>query len=144
MPRVSLFGNPVRMGHRWFIQCVAVAAMVVSTLWAGPAISADAEDITEPQIELFIQFGRVPVWMGNRIRYTVDERTQVEARISGISKELLAVLRLGEQEPGQHTLPWDGTYHGAPFAGRYEFELFFGEEHAARFWFLCRPLAQSP
>jgi hypothetical protein len=140
---MSSFDMTVSPKRHRLARFAAALAVAAAAFWTGPPLSADSNGADANQMELFIQIGRVPIWMGDRIRYTVDERTRVEARISGVSKELLLVLRIGEQEPGQHTLPWDGTYHGAPFAGRYEFELFFGEEYAARFWFLCKPLTQA-
>lgn len=80
--------------------------------------------------------------MGPVIRYTVYERTTVEARFIGLTGELILVMPLGEQDPGQYTLPWDGTTDGglAIFEGKYQFELFFGDEYAATFWFISKAL----
>jgi hypothetical protein len=93
------------------------------------------------EVELFMLIGRSMVWMGNTVGYTVYETTRVEARINGITGETISIFRLGEQTPGRYLLPWDGTYHGqTAFAGRYDFELFFGEEYAVKFVFLARPV----
>lgn len=80
--------------------------------------------------------GRRPIWMGPVIRYTVYQKTTVEARIYALNGELVLILPVGEQEPGQHTLPWDGTSEGGVvmFEGKYYFELFLGEEYGAKFW----------
>lgn len=128
---------------RW-IACVAAVSAVLILTAIGTTLSAEPAAESPSQVELYAVIGRTTVWMGDRIRYTVYERTRVEARINGMAGDLITLLRIGEQEPGQYTLPWDGTYHGAPFAGRYEFELFFGVEYAAHFWFLCRPQEPSP
>ncbi len=84
--------------------------------------------------------GRRPIWMGPVIRYTVYEKTTVEARFISLTGELILVLPLGVQEPGQYTLPWDGTTDGglATFEGKYQFELFFGDEYATTFWFISK------
>ena len=86
--------------------------------------------------------GRRPIWMGPVIRYTVYEKTTVEARISGLTGELILVMPIGEQEPGQYTLPWDGTMDAGlvTFDGKYYFELFFGDEYGAKFWITAKSL----
>ncbi|HUU45653.1 MAG TPA: hypothetical protein VM118_07955 [Acidobacteriota bacterium] len=145
MPRGGLIGR-WNSGGRWttrWIGCAAAVAAVLTLTAIATALSAEPAVEAPSQVELLAVFGRSTVWMGDRIRYTVYERTRVEARINGMAGDLLTLLRIGEQEPGQYTLPWDGTFHGAPFAGRYEFELFFDVEYAAHFWFLCRPKEPS-
>ena len=83
--------------------------------------------------EVYFLIGDVPVWMGDTISYTVYEPTVVEARFLSASGEIILRYRQGEQAPGQYTLPWDGTYEGSPFVGLYKFELYFGDEYAAKY-----------
>lgn len=93
-----------------------------------------------PGVDVYILFDRTMVWMGDRFRFTLYEPARVEARFHAMLGEALDILRLGPMQPGQYTLPWDGLYQGvAPYAGKYEYELFFDDEYAVRFWFFCRP-----
>jgi hypothetical protein len=90
--------------------------------------------------EVYFMIDDFPVWMGDTISYTVYEPTVVEARLLSPSGEIILLYRQGEQGPGQYTLPWDGTYEGSPFAGLYKFELYFGDEYAAKHLMLVNPL----
>jgi len=89
--------------------------------------------------EIYFVIGDSAAWMGNQIRYTVYSPSVVEARLLSGSGEIISIFRLGEQAPGQYTLPWDGTYEGSPFAGYYTFELYFGDEYAAKFPMVVGP-----
>ena len=122
------------------VRCSLLALLLACALLpCGTARSQSDPTPNAIEVELFMLIGRTMVWMGNTVGYTVYETTRVEARINGISGETISIFRLGEQEPGQHILPWDGTYHGtSAFAGRYEFELFFDDEYAVKFVFLAR------
>lgn len=118
------------------------ATVVVS---ASPSVTAGDEKEVEivSKVDLsYLVNGRRPIWMGPVIRYTVHKPSNVEARISGLTGELILVLPLGVQQPGQYTLPWDGTADDglATFDGKYQFELFFDDEYAAKFWFIAKSL----
>jgi len=108
--------------------------------------ATDGEEYGAPivsKVDLsYLVNGRRPIWMGPVIRYTVYEKTTVEARISGLTGELILVMPIGEQEPGQYTLPWDGTMDDGlvTFDGKYYFELFFGDEYGAKFWITAKSL----
>lgn len=122
---------------------LAVAA--IGLILAGPGISRSERygAPIESKVDLSYLIGtRRPIWMGPVIRYTVYEKTRVEARFTALSGEIVHVMRLGEQEPGQYTLPWDGTTADGmvTFEGKYHFELFFGDEYAADFWIMSRSL----
>jgi hypothetical protein len=78
--------------------------------------------------------------MGDQIRYTLKDPAKVEARFLSIGGEIILLLPIGEQQPGQYTVPFDGTMHGAPFAGLYGFELYYGDEYAAKLILAIRPL----
>jgi hypothetical protein len=78
--------------------------------------------------------------MGDQIRYTLAEPASVEARFLSISGEIILLLPIGQQEPGQYAVPFDGTKDGAPFAGLYLFELYFGDDYAAKLNIAVRPL----
>lgn len=117
-------------------------ALMVSALWAAPTQGEPYGHPIVSKVDLsYLVNGRRPIWMGPVIRYTVYETTKVEARISGLTGELILVLNLGEQPPGVYTLPWDGTLEGgSAFDGKYHFELFFGDDYACQFWFIAKSL----
>lgn len=103
-----------------------------------PAGAPAADEL--PRVDVYILLGKTMVWMGDRFHFTLYEPARVEARINSMLGEVLDIMRLGPMQPGQHTLPWDGVYQGGSvYAGKYEFELYFDDEYAARFWFFCRP-----
>ena len=89
--------------------------------------------------ELYVMVGEIPVWMGNTIRYSVFETTLVEARFLTPAGEIIMILPEGERAPGQYTLPWDGTRDGSQFVGFYTFELYFGDEYAAKLSIVVNP-----
>lgn len=127
-----------------------VAAIVVLACLGFPlshAVSTangnGAPRAQERPFELYFLVGEIPVWMGNTIRYTVYETTQVEARFLTPAGEIIMILPEGERAPGQYTLPWDGTVDGAQFAGFYTFELYFGDEYAAKSSIVVNPIAAS-
>jgi hypothetical protein len=94
--------------------------------------------------EVYFLIDDQAVWMGDIIRYTVYEPTVVEARILSASGEIILIYREGELAPGQYTLMWDGTVDGSPLAGYYTFELYFGDEYAAKFPMVVNPLPKAP
>ena len=94
--------------------------------------------------EVYFLIDDLPVWMGDVLRYTVYEPTVVEARIVNISGEILLIYREGERLAGQYTLPWDGTVEGSPLVGLYTFELYFGDEYAAKYPMVVNPLPKTP
>jgi len=120
-----------------------LAAIMLGVFWPAATTGEPYGWPIQSKVDLsYLLDGRSPMWMGPVIRYTVYERMTVEARISALGGELVLVMRLGEQEPGQYTLPWDGTTDGGrtTFAGKYFFELFFGDEYATKFWFIAKSL----
>ena len=104
----------------------------------------DGEYDAPAPYEVFLVIGEIPVWIGNEIRYTVTETVPVEARIMTASGEIIVLLKLGEKDPGQYTLPWHGAAMGAPLAGSYTFELYYGDEYAAKFPMIVAPLSAMP
>ncbi|MBI3872795.1 MAG: hypothetical protein HY304_06945 [candidate division Zixibacteria bacterium] len=106
-----------------------------------PAANAPAQQPGTSLIDLQIIIGR-PIWLGPVIRYTVYDSVRVEARLSALDGELVSIFRLGVQGPGQYTLPWDGSVGDGVtlFEGKYFYELFFDDEYACKFWFLCRAI----
>lgn len=125
----------------------AVISFLVAASWlltSTPVIGANRGAVTPGgPFEIYVTFGNAAAWMGNTISYTVYEPTVVEARLLSGSGEIILIFRQGEQQPGQYTLPWDGTYEGAPFAGLYTFELYFGDEYAAKLPIVVNPLPTS-
>lgn len=125
------------------IAALSGVALIVATAWpkATSADSKTAELVSKVDLSYLVN-GRRPIWMGPVIRYTVHQPTIVEARITSLTGELIIVMPLGLQQPGQYTLPWDGTADEglATFDGKYHFELFFGDEYAAKFWFMAKSL----
>jgi hypothetical protein len=120
-----------------------LAAIMLGVFWPAATTGEPYGSPIQSKVDLsYLVNGRRPIWMGPVIRYTVYEKTTVEARISALTGELVLVMPLGEQEPGQYTLPWDGTTDGglATFDGKYFFELFFGDEYATKFWLIAKPL----
>ncbi|HWO56813.1 MAG TPA: FlgD immunoglobulin-like domain containing protein [bacterium] len=119
--------------------------LLTAALLAVSAPCAAQSPTLTPKADLqYLVNGRRPIWMGPFIRYTVYATTTVEARIYGLSGELITVISIGPQEPGQYTVPFDGTLDNGAivFDGKYLFELYFGDDYAAKFWFICRPLSQ--
>ncbi len=120
---------------------LVIFLLVVVTVLT-PVSATDAESGTATaagQFDIYFMMGDAAAWMGSSISYTVYEPTVVEARLLSGSGEIILIYRQGLQAPGQYTLPWDGTYEGSPFAGIYTFELYFGDEYAAKF-----PMAVIP
>lgn len=122
----------------------AVLCGCVLLVAGGKSVGAPAADEPAadklPKVDVYILLGRTMVWMGDRFHFTLYEPARVEARINSMLGEALDIMRLGPMQPGQHTLPWNGVYQGqSVYAGKYEFELYFDDEYAARFWFFCRP-----
>ena len=111
---------------------VAVISFLIAASWmlsATPVTGADKWTVKpDGPFEIYFLIGDSPT-----ISYTVYEPTVVEARLLSGSGEIILIFRQGEQQPGQYTLPWDGTYEGTPFAGFYTFELYFGDEYAAKY-----------
>jgi hypothetical protein len=132
----------VRIAQRYALAAVALALVVSATLWA----QTDSFTHTKSKVDInYLVHTRRPIWMGPEIRYTVYEKTRVEARFYALTGEMIQVLQVGEQEPGQHTLPWDGTLDEGlvQFEGKYKFELYFGDDYACEFWFICKPIGAT-
>lgn len=127
------------------LKCAVFAAAATIGIATAPRESAgnpaQAEIVSKVDLSYLVGTRR-PIWMGPVIRYTVYETTNVEARVSSLTGELVLILHVGEQQPGQYTLPWDGTTDEGTvtFEGKYQFELFFGDEYAANFWFSSKSL----
>lgn len=120
-----------------------VAAVIIASAWPATTVGEAPGNEIVSKIDIsYLVNGRRPIWMGPVIRYTVYEKTTVEARVISLTGELVLIMTLGEQDPGQYTLPWDGTTDDglATFEGKYQFELFFGDEYAATFWFIAKSL----
>ena len=116
----------------------------VILIFAAPS-RGDGDAATAPafSIEIYFLIGEIPVWMGDKIGYTVYETTQVEARFLSAAGEIILIYREGERVPGQYVLPWDGTAEGSPFGGYYTFELYFGDEYAAAYTIIVNPIFQA-
>lgn len=119
---------------------VVVYALAVIAAWPASMTAEEKDTAVESKVDLsYLVNGRRPIWMGPVIRYTVYETTRVEARFISLTGELIEIMDLGEQTPGQYTLPWDGsTEEGALFEGKYQFELYFGDDYACKFWFISK------
>lgn len=130
--------------HRATTSIVTFLLVLVVILASVSAIDAeDGNFKAGGPFEIYIMIGQTGAWMGNSISYTVYEPTVVEARFLSGSGEIILICRQGLQAPGQYTLPWDGAYEGSPFAGLYKFELYFGDEYAAQFPMIVRPMPKS-
>ena len=128
--------------NRYALAAIALTLIVSATLRA----QTDSFTHTKSKTDInYLVHTRRPIWMGPEIRYTVYEKTRVEARFYALTGEMIQVLLVGEQEPGQYTLPWDGTLDGglAQYEGKYKFELFFGDDYACEFWFTCKPIGAA-
>jgi hypothetical protein len=123
---------------------MAAVAVVCAVIWSSPigTTAVKPGETFESKVDIsYLVNGRRPIWMGPVIRYTVYGTTTVEARFISLTGELIQIINLGEQTPGQYTLPWDGsTEEGAIVEGKYRFELYFGDEDAANFWFISKSL----
>lgn len=108
------------------------------------AFGSDDEVAMASPYYLVFFIGEIGIWMGDEIRYSVPETSVVEARMLTVSGEIIVLLQMGEQSPGQYTLPWHGLAHRAPMAGLYTFELYFGDEYAAQFQIAVVPEGSSP
>lgn len=118
--------------------------LLITALLIGTLPCAAQTPALTPKADLqYLVNGRRPIWMGPFIRYTVYAPTTVEARIYALAGELITVIPMGPKEPGQYTVPFDGTMDNGVivFEGKYLFELYFGDEYAAKFWFICRSLS---
>lgn len=116
-----------------------ISVCLFAALIGFPSTVSHADFVYKFEIYMFFST-EMAVWMGDQIRYTVTETTTVEARLLSIRGEIILLFQLGEQQPGQYTLPWDGTKDGSPFAGMYTFELYYGDDTAAKFRFAVRPI----
>lgn len=131
--------------RRKVIGVISFGILAAWLMAAPPVIGAgDAGTRLGGPFEVYFLIGESPAWLGNTISYTVSEPTVVEARLLSGSGEIILIFRQGEQQPGQYTLPWDGTYEGSPFAGFYTFELYFGDEYAAKFPMVVNLLQTTP
>ena len=126
--------------HRSFVLTLSLLCVLSLPQVTGSAGAADPW-ASKSEVDLQIIIGR-PIWLGPVIRYTVYDSVRVEARLSALGGELISIFRLGVQGPGQYTLPWDGTTDDGQttFEGKYYYELFFDDEYACKFWFLCKPI----
>lgn len=113
---------------------IAVGLAAVALAWLpAPGANADTEGEATPQFDagdVYLMIGDQPAWLGNRIRYTVYETCTVEARFITPGGEIVILLPLGQQEPGQYTLPWHTAPEAVAMAGLYGFELYFGDDYA--------------
>jgi len=136
----TILGLPFLRPLRLVIACLVLGSLVPTILSAAGG-AKPVKTYTPPPIDLYIYVERQVIWAGDRLRYTVYDSTVVEARINSMGGELILILPIGMQGPGQYTIPFDGTMSSGKvtFAGKYQLELFFGEEYAAKVWFLCRP-----
>lgn len=134
-------GNSRSITTRLRIRAV-VCALAVIAAWPASMTAGDTAATIESKVDIsYLVNGRRPIWMGPVIRYTVYETTRVEARFISLTGELIEIMDLGEQTPGQYTLPWDGsTDEGALFEGKFQFELYFGDEYACKFWFISKSI----
>lgn len=134
-------GNSRSITTRLRIRAV-VCALAVIAAWPASMTAGDTAATIESKVDVsYLVNGRRPIWMGPVIRYTVYETTRVEARFISLTGELIEIMDLGEQTPGQYTLPWDGsTDEGALFEGKFQFELYFGDEYACKFWFISKSI----
>ncbi len=121
---------------------IAVTTFVVVLAGAGILYGAGDTAASRPPyaFDAFIYIGETPAWIGDRIHYTVYETAKVESRFLSATGEIMLLLPVGEQTPGQYTVPWDGTVDGAPMAGFYTFELYFGDEYAAKYSLIVSPI----
>ncbi len=109
---------------------LAAGVLLVSSL---TGYCEDEDGTGERTIEVgdvYFFIGDQAAWLGNRIRYTVYETTNVEARFMTVAGEIIILMPLGVQEPGQYTLPWHTHPVASAMAGMYRFELYFGDEYA--------------
>jgi len=125
----------------------ALRTLCAAILLSFSALASAADRPAAPPaipFEVYFLIGEIPVWMGDKIGYTVYEPAVVEARFLSASGEIMLIYREGERAPGQYMLPWDGTVDGSPFAGFYSFELYFGDEYAAKHQMIVNPLFPKP
>jgi len=122
----------------WWVRCFLIIVL------AAPRGTAAVPPPSLPPapVDLYMRIGEWPLWFGTTIRYTVYQPTRVEARVISVTGEITAVLQEGIKQPGQYTLPFDGNYHGAQYAGYYTFELYFGDEYAAKYEMIAIPATQ--
>ena len=131
--------------HACFTAGVIVLSIAGVRSLAAPDPVSSGDSALVPVVDLRILVGRHPIWAGHFFRYTVYDSTIVEARFNSMGGEVIQVLRLGMQPPGQHTIPWNGTLEegAVMFEGKYQLELFFGEEYAAKIWFLSQRITPA-
>lgn len=132
--------NRSRPAAYWLRAGIVFLTLAGGAVWPGTMAAEDRNTTVQSKVDLnYLVNGRRPIWMGPVIRYTVYETTRVEARFISLTGELVQILELGEQSPGQYTLPWDGeTDEGAMFEGKFQFELYFGDDYACKFWFISK------
>ncbi|MBD3298537.1 MAG: hypothetical protein GF341_07785 [candidate division Zixibacteria bacterium] len=130
---------------------VAVFVMVLVTaavLMPSPVGHCDDTENTGESTaavgDVYFMIGQQAAWLGNRIRYTVYETTTVEARFLTAAGEIIILMPLGEQEPGQYTLPWHTHPVASAMAGIYKFELYFGDEYAVNTRIVVAPPVRRP
>jgi uroporphyrinogen-III decarboxylase len=115
---------------------MAVIGSTQSCAVEPPAVSA------KPIVDIYMMIGKHSVWFGSTIGYTVYQPTKVEARFLSVSGEIVLVLKEGERQPGQYILPFDGTVNGGSMAGYYTFELYYGDDYAAKLRMVVIPIDQ--
>ncbi len=113
----------------------------LSSVTAGTAAKVQPQR-PRPMVDLYMLIGENPIWFGSSLGYTVYQTSRVEARIMTAAGEIVLIFNQGDQQPGQYTLPFDGTRDGSPLAGYYTFELYFGDEYAAKYQMIANPLPQ--
>lgn len=131
--------NRSRVCLTWWV-CLAAAVVIGST--QSCAVEPPAGK-PKPVVDIYMRIGTHSIWFGSTIGYTVYQTTKVEARFLSVSGEIILVLQEGEKQPGQYTLPFDGTVNGGPMAGFYTFELYFGDDYAAKYRMVVIPIDQQ-
>lgn len=137
------------MHHRTYSRMLVMLSMVAAAALMVPSLAGHCEDegdagaSTVKVGDVYFFIGDQAVWMGNRIRYTVYETTAVEARFLTPSGEIIILMPLGEQEPGQYTLPWHTHPVASAMAGFYTFELYFGDEYAVNTRIVVTPAVRQ-
>jgi hypothetical protein len=131
--------NRARSCLTWWV-CIAAVTILVST--QSCAVEPPPGK-PKPVADIYMMIGKRPIWFGSTISYTVYKPSKVEARFLSVSGEIILVLQEGEKQPGQYTLPFNGTVDGGPMAGFYTFELYFGDDYAAKYRMVVNPIDQS-
>jgi hypothetical protein len=123
-------------------QAVALGAALAALAIMDPIAAKEPQPVlTSHKADMYFYVDEWPVWIDSSIRYTVYDSTRVEARVLNVSDEIVLDLKEGLKAPGVYTLPFDGTLHGSPLAGLYKFELYFGDDYAAKCNIVVMPLS---